>query len=121
MSNNINIKRYQKILDDFAKERAWVQFHTPKNLVMALTSEIGELTELFQWLNEEESRNIVESTDDMKLVEEEIADIFIYLIRLSDVLNIDIDQAIENKIKINIKKYPIDLSYGSTTKYNRRK
>jgi NTP pyrophosphatase (non-canonical NTP hydrolase) len=107
-------------LRNFATERHWEQFHSPKNLSMALAVEAGELLEIFQWLTEEQSQNIAESEKDMALVKEEIADIFIYLVRLADKLNIDIEDAVLEKIKINKEKYPVKLSKGNATKYNRR-
>jgi len=116
----MNIKEIQDKLAKFAEERDWDQFHSPKNLVMALTSEVGELNELFQWLTEEQSSI---KDDDSPKVDEigyEIADIFIYLLRLADKLDIDIEVAVREKIEINAKKYPIDLAKGNATKYNRR-
>ena len=115
----MDIKEIQKNLAKFAEERDWDQFHSPKNLAMALTSEVGELNELFQWLTEEQSS----MKDDIGKIEEirkEIADIFIYLLRLADKLDIDIEEAVREKIEINGKKYPIDLAKGNATKYNRR-
>ena len=82
---------------------------------MALTSEVGELNELFQWLTEEQSNNV-----DNNEVRQEIADIFIYLLRLSDKLDIDIEEAVKEKIEINAKKYPIDLAKGNAIKYSKR-
>ena len=110
----MNIKEIQDTLAKFAKERDWDQFHSPKNLVMALTSEVGELNELFQWLTEKQSENL--NNDEVK---QEIADIFIYLVRLSDKLDIDIEEAIKEKIEINTKKYPIELSKGNAKKYTK--
>ena len=115
----MDIKEIQDKLAKFTEERDWDQFHSPKNLVMALTSEVGELNELFQWLTEEQSS----MKDDIGKIEEirkEIADIFIYLLRLADKLDIDIEEAVREKIEINAKKYPIDLAKGNATKYNRR-
>ena len=111
----MDIKGLQNKLAVFAKERDWDQFHSPKNLVMALTSEVGELNELFQWLTEEQSKNL--NNDEVK---QEIADIFIYLVRLSDKLDIDIEEAIKEKIEISAKKYPIDLAKGNAIKYTKR-
>jgi NTP pyrophosphatase (non-canonical NTP hydrolase) len=111
----MNIKEIQDKLARFAEERDWNQFHSPKNLVMALTSEVGELNELFQWLTEEKSNNV-----DNDEVRQEIADIFIYLLRLSDKLDIDIEEAVKEKIEINAKKYPVDLAKGNAIKYNKR-
>ena len=111
----LEIKEIQNKLAKFAEERDWDQFHSPKNLVMALTSEVGELNELFQWLTEEKSNNV-----DNNEVRQEIADIFIYLLRLSDKLDIDIEEAVKEKIEINAKKYPIDLAKGNAIKYSKR-
>lgn len=111
----MDIKKLQNKLAEFAEDRDWDQFHSPKNLVMALTSEVGELNELFQWLNEEQSKNV--DNDELR---QEIADIFIYLLRLADKLEIDIEEAVKEKIEINAKKYPIDLAKGNAIKYNRR-
>ena len=111
----MNIKEIQEKLAKFAEERDWNQFHSPKNLVMALTSEVGELNDLFQWLTEEQSNNV-----DNDEIRQEIADIFIYLLRLSDKLDIDIEEAVREKIEINAKKYPVDLAKGNATKYNKR-
>jgi len=111
----MNIKEIQDKLARFAEERDWNQFHSPKNLAMALTSEVGELNELFQWLTEEQSNNV-----DNNEVRQEIADIFIYLLRLADKLEIDIEEAVKEKIEINAKKYPIDLAKGNAIKYSKR-
>ena len=110
----MNIKEIQEKLAKFAEERDWNQFHSPKNLAMALTSEVGELNELFQWLTEEQSNNV-----DNDEIRQEIADICIYLLRLADKLNIDIEEAIKEKIEINTKKYPIELSKGNAKKYTK--
>ena len=111
----MRIKEIQKALSDFAKERDWDQFHSPKNLVMALTSEVGELNELFQWLTENQSKNANRAE-----IQDEIADIFIYLLRLSDKLDINIEKAIRSKMEQNAKKYPVELSRGNAIKYNKR-
>ena len=111
----MDIKEIQNNLAKFADERDWDQFHSPKNLVMALTSEVGELNELFQWLTEEQSKNV--DNDEIK---QEIADIFIYILRLADKLNINIENAVKEKMEINAKKYPVDLAKGNATKYNKR-
>ena len=111
----MDIKEIQDKLAKFAEERDWDQFHSPKNLAMALTSEVGELNELFQWLTEEQSKNV-----DNDEIRQEIADIFIYILRLADKLNINIEDAVIEKMEINAKKYPIDLAKGNATKYNKR-
>ena len=102
-------------LRDFARERDWDQYHTPKNLSMALIAEAAELIEHFQWVNGEQS-HILEDKK-RQSVEEEIADILIYLVRISDKLGIDLYKAAERKLVINEKKYPADKVRGSAKKY----
>ncbi len=111
----MNIKKIQKQLSDFADERDWNQFHNPKNLAMALSVEASELVEIFQWLTPEQAEAIM-STNESEHVKEEIADIMIYLIRLADKLNVDLEDAVTDKIIKNGEKYPVDTSKGSTTK-----
>ncbi|NVO00570.1 MAG: nucleotide pyrophosphohydrolase [Geobacteraceae bacterium] len=99
----------------FAKERDWDQFHTPKNLSMALIAEAAELVEHFQWVDGAKSHLLEDKV--RPGVEEEIADIFIYLVRISDKLGIDLYEAAERKIAINARKYPADKVRGSARKY----
>ena len=100
----------------FARERDWDQFHSPKNLSMALIVEAAELLEHFQWATEEESYSL----DAAKLqeVKHEIADVFIYLARLSDRLNIDLLAAAREKLELNKEKYPADKVRGDARKYS---
>ena len=107
-------------LREFAKERNWDQFHSPKNLVMALNGEMGELTEIFQWLDTENSKLKNLSEKDITRCKEEIADVFLYLIRLADKLEIDLITVANNKIDLNSKKYPVSLSKDNAIKYNQR-
>lgn len=111
----MNIKKIQKQLSDFADERDWNQFHNPKNLAMALSVEASELVEIFQWLTPEQAEAIM-GTDENEHVKEELADVMIYLIRLADKLNVDIEDAVTDKIVKNGEKYPVDTLKGSTTK-----
>tara|TARA_B100000686_G_scaffold57111_1_gene61311 strand:- start:3533 stop:3898 length:366 start_codon:yes stop_codon:yes gene_type:complete len=116
----MDINKIQKKLAIFSDQRDWNQFQSPKNLSMGLVREASELLELFQWLTEEQSREIVTSEKQMLLVKEEIADVFLFLARLADILKIDIEKAALQKIKINEVKYPVSLSKGNMEKYNRR-
>jgi len=102
-------------LREFAAERDWEQFHSPKNLSMALIGEAGELVEHFQWLTEEQSRNV--SQQQWAEIELELADIFLYLIRLADKLNVDLVAAASKKIDINARKYPAHKVRGKSAKY----
>ena len=104
-------------LRQFAKDRDWDQFHSPKNFSMALIVECGELVEHFQWLTDEQSKSLPEETHNEVLLE--IADIQMYLIRLADKLDIDLLAAVKQKMKLNAIKYPVDKCRGIATKYNK--
>jgi dCTP diphosphatase len=100
---------------EFAERRDWDQFHAPKNLVMALAGEAGELIEHFQWLSEAQSAALDPRTLDR--VASEIADIQIYLARLADKLGVSIADAVERKVAENERKYPVERAFGSARKY----
>lgn len=102
-------------LREFARVRDWEQFHSPKNLAMALIVEAAELVEHFQWLTQEQSRRL--PPDKLAEVEQELADVFIYLIRLADMLGVDLMQAAQDKILVNERKYPADKVRSSAKKY----
>ena len=114
------IEDIQLALRTFASDRDWKQFHSPKNLSMALSGEVGELLEHFQWLTEEQSY-LKDNETVQELVTEELADIFLYLLKLCDQLNVDILDAAVKKIKVNEIKYPVELCKGKSTKYNQLK
>ena len=100
----------------FADARDWTQFHTPRNLLLALTGELGELSEIFQWVSDVEiSPEWIE--EHHSAISDELADVFIYLIRLSQVLEIDLTQAAAAKIARNEVRYPADLARGNARKY----
>ncbi len=103
-------------LRDFAKERDWEQFHSPKNLAAALSVEAAELLEHFQWLTEEQSRNLPEEKNGE--VAQELADVFLYLLQLSDKLGVNLLEAARAKLVANGQKYPADRARGSSKKYN---
>jgi NTP pyrophosphatase (non-canonical NTP hydrolase) len=116
----MNISEIKKRLATFASARNWDQFHSPKNLSMGLAAEAAELLEIFQWLTEKQSIEIVSNEKEMAHVKEEIADVFIYLVRLSDKLNVDIEKAVFEKIDLNEMRYPVELSKGDATKHSKR-
>ena len=101
----------------FAQARDWEQFHTPKNLIMALSVETAELMEHFQWLTPVQSSDLDVQTK--AEVAQEIGDVLIYLTRLADVLGIDPLQAAFDKIELNAVKYPVDKAKGNNTKYDK--
>jgi dCTP diphosphatase len=100
-----SIAELTEALRHFAAERDWEQYHSPKNLAMALSVEVAELTEQFQWLTQKESR--VLSGAGKEAVREELADVLIYLVRLADRLDIDLLAAAEDKLAKNAEKYPV--------------
>lgn len=102
-------------LRSFASERDWDQFHSPKNLVMALSVEVSELMEHFQWLTEEQSSALPPKK--LQQVREEIGDVLIYLTRLSDKLGVDMLEAAAKKLEVNRAKYPAEKVRGSAKKY----
>ncbi|MDQ7311606.1 nucleotide pyrophosphohydrolase [Stenotrophomonas sp. Sm10] len=115
----VEVRGAAQALREFAEARDWAQFHSPKNLVMALSGEVGELNEIFQWMAEADSFKAASSEATAKAVRDEIADVALYLIRLSDVLGIDLSEAVSSKLATNAAKYPVDLSRGVSTKYNK--
>ena len=112
----MNIDEIQARLADFAKERDWEQFHSPKNLSMALAGEAGELLEVFQWLTQEQSQLASLSSDQLEAATEELADVLIYALRLADKLDIDLQGAISKKIDKNALRYTVEASKGSSAK-----
>lgn len=110
-----DLQKIQSLLDEFAQERDWPQFHTPKNLSMALSIEAAELMELFLWETTEESFKVKDRAEGP--LKEELADVFLYLLRLADILNIDLIESALEKIKINAEKYPVEKSKGNNKKY----
>jgi NTP pyrophosphatase (non-canonical NTP hydrolase) len=111
------IKHLKEELKKFADERDWAQFHSPKNLVMALVGEVGELCAEFQWRNENQSRNL--TADELAAIREEMGDVLIYLVRLADQLDVDLLECGFEKLRINNEKYPADLVRGSAKKYTK--
>ncbi|AHK33008.1 MazG nucleotide pyrophosphohydrolase [Rhodococcus opacus PD630] len=113
----MGIEDLQSLVSNFSERRDWSQFHTPKNLVMALSGEVGELTEIFQWLTPEQSEAVGQNAKIRAQVEEEVADVFIYLLRLAEVLDINLAEVVRKKVALNEKKYPEEESRGKATKY----
>ena len=110
------LQALQKALREFARERDWEQFHSPKNLATALSVEAAELLEHFQWLTDEQSRTLDEAK--RTAVGEELADVLLYLLQLADKLDIDLLQAAERKLRLNAEKYPAERARGRSDKYN---
>lgn len=112
----MTIDDLQRRLREFVAEREWEQFQTPKNLVMALTGEVGELNEIFQWLTPEQAGAIMADPEQASSVRDEIADVLAYLLRLADVLDVDVAAALIAKIGKNAVKYPVEAARGRAIK-----
>lgn len=105
MTKLLETAALEAALQEFADQRDWDQFHTPRNLILALTGEVGELAEIFQWLTDEQAEQIMHS-DKAEHVRQEVSDVLLYLMRLVMVLGIDINAAVASKIALNAVKYP---------------
>ncbi len=113
MTDSLN--ELKQKLDAFVQARDWAQFHSPKNLAMAMIVEAAELVEHFQWNTEAESH--VLSAEKREQVGHELADTFVYLLRISQVLDIDLIEAANKKIALNAVKYPVEKARGKNNKY----
>lgn len=119
MQRSQSIDRLREQVRKFADARDWEQFHTPKNLAMALAVEAAELMEHFQWLTPQQSARL--PSRHKRAVAQEIADVLIYLVRLSDVLGVDALAAAFDKLSMNARKYPVAVARGSAVKYSHRR
>ena len=112
------MQKIQTLIQTFSKERNWDKHHNPKNLAMALSVETAELVEIFQWLTYEQCENLDEAKKEH--LKEEIADIAVYLLRICMAYEIDLEEAIVEKMKKNEKKYPLYDSKGEKIVYNKK-
>ena len=115
----MNMEKIKKLIETFSKERDWDKFHNPKNLAMALSVETSELVEIFQWLNEEQCLNL--DKEKKEHLEEEIADIAVYLLRICYSYDINLEDAIKSKMKKNEMKYPLFDENGHKIDYGTKK
>lgn len=110
-----SIDQLRARVNQFVEARDWAQFHSPKNLAMAMIVEAGEVVEHFQWMTEEGSRNL--DADKKEQVGQELSDTLVYLLRIAEVCDIDLLEAANKKIALNAKKYPVEKAKGSNAKY----
>jgi NTP pyrophosphatase (non-canonical NTP hydrolase) len=115
----MNMQKIQSIIQEFSTKRDWDKFHNSKNLSMALSVEASELVEIFQWLDLEQSANL--SKDKKEHAKQEIADIAVYLIRMCMTLDVNLEEAIIEKMKLNEKKYPLRDENGNKIEYGQKK
>ncbi len=113
----MNSEAMRQKLREMAAARDWDQFHTPKNLVMALSGEVGELTELFQWLTPGQAEGVMQDSSKAQAIADELADILSYTLRLADKLGVDLERAFWNKASKTEQKYPVEKAKGNARKY----
>lgn len=117
MNDHLDLDSIRAFQRKFSKARDWDEFHTPKNLSIALAVEAAELLEHFQWLTADESKRIAKNPAKAKAVSDEVSDILYYLIRLSDILEIDLEKSFWDKMRRNEAKYPVKLAKGNAKKH----
>lgn len=115
---NIDLDKLNKTIENFVNEREWNQFHSIKNLTMALSVESSELLEIFQWMSEKESDSIAQNPKLKQRLEDEVADVFVYLLRIISKADIDLEEVVLRKIKSNGEKYPVEKARGNAKKYD---
>jgi len=118
METKVNIKELKDFYRNFTKVREWNKYHTPKDLSMAISIEAAELQELFLWKSDIDVKEMLNIPEKKERLREELADVFAYVIRMADVLDIDIIKAFYDKMEKNHNKYPIDKIKGNFKKYN---
>ena len=117
--SDTTLSEAKQMISQFVEERDWLQYHDPKNLVMAMMSEVGELADQFRWVSNTESRALAISPEHAEEVSDELADIMMFAIEFASVCDIDIASAIITKLKKNAERYPIEKAKGSCKKYDR--
>ena len=117
MDSKTTIKELKSAIARFIKDRDWEKYHSPKNLSMSIAIESAELMEMFQWLGIEESQKILKNKKKRQEVQDELADIAVYLIDFCNLFDIDLSTAILKKMQKNAKKYPVKLAKGRADKY----
>lgn len=115
---NVDLVKINSEIENFITERDWDQFHSVKNLAMALSVESAELLEIFQWMTENQSNDVKTDSKTYAKLQDEVADVFVYLMRIVSKTEIDLETVVLNKIKKNAEKYPVDKSKGNSKKYS---
>lgn len=118
-SNQVGLIDLTALVREFAAEHDWGQFHTVRNLVLALVAEVGELAAELQWIAYDQVAESLEKPDKKALVAAELADVLTYMLRLTDVLDVNLAEEVNKKISLNETRYPVDKSRGSTEKYSK--
>ncbi len=114
---NVAVAKCKELVKNFCSERDWDQFHNPKELAIGISTEANELLQIFRFKSEEEM-NAMLNSDKRKKIEEELADVFYFVLRFAQMNDIDLYTILSNKIAVNSQKYPVDKAKGSNKKYN---
>ena len=114
----MELEAFMKRIDAFALERDWAQFHSVRNLVLAMVGEVGELAEVFQWVSDDQIEAFLAKPENQARLQEELADVLIYALRLASVSGVNVIEVLEVKLAKNAEKYPVDKSKGSARKYS---
>jgi dCTP diphosphatase len=117
-SESPTLEQLRSIQSKFVSDRNWNQFQTPRNLLLAMVAEVGELSEIFQWKGEVQQGLPGWSAEDRTHLEQELSDVFIYLMRLAEECRVDLPRVAAAKIEANSRKYPVEKFYGTSKKYN---
>jgi NTP pyrophosphatase (non-canonical NTP hydrolase) len=116
--SSLNLEKLNSEIEKFVTERDWDQFHSVKNLAMALNVESSELLEIVQWMSEADSNQLKHDPDKKAKLQDEVADIFYYLLRIIQKTDINLEEAMFSKLKKNAEKYPVEKARGNSKKYN---
>ena len=116
--SDTTIQQLKDSVMDFIKEREWQPFHDPKNVAMALASEVGELLDLFRWVKSDQAFKLLEDQETLGSVREELADIAMFIFDFATICDIDLTEAVNEKMRLNAKRYPIEKARGIAKKYN---
>ncbi len=118
MQSQSAILELQQLIRQFCEDRDWNQFHTPKDLAIGISTEAAELLDIFRFKNESQIQSLLEQPESRNKIENELADVFFFVLRFAQMTNIDLKAALEFKMKLNAAKYPVDTAKGSNKKYN---
>ncbi|KAI5066319.1 hypothetical protein GOP47_0018943 [Adiantum capillus-veneris] len=116
-AGDVGLSHLTQMMADFASARDWEKFHSPRNLLLALVGEVGELSEIFQWKGEVPRGLPDWSVEEKEHLGEELSDVLLYLVRLADICDVNLGEAVLGKLKKNAVKYPIERCKGSSNKY----
>ncbi|KAM7312754.1 dCTP pyrophosphatase 1 [Ixodes scapularis] len=115
--NSLSLESIRKVQEEFSKERNWDQYHSPRNILLAMIAEVGEVSECFQWKGEVKEGLPDWTSEEKTHLGEELSDVLIYLVRLADRCRIDLPSAVLRKVELNKQKYPASRVYGKSDKY----